>query len=359
MKRIAVPQATPLLAMLLLVIGASYACGQTLGPNLVLNPSFEEMDTCPWTPGMETWDGQFGGSISPPPTHWVNPTPASPDYYTSCANPDLGMSVPYSTLATFQFPRTGNAYVAIGTALWADTAANGSEYGYREYVQGRFSEPLEIGKVYRISFWVNRSSVCIVAMKGLAAALSEQPIHHPSDLYPWVITNPQLRSDEFITDTTDWVEVHTLWEATQPMEYITIGFFDTLCTNRIDVASIEECDSSSIICNWASYYFIDDVSVAAYDTVLVSQPETIGGTRASYYYVPNIITPNGDGIADELRPMGAGGYTLKIYDVNGNLISVTTNRGYAPSDNTPQGVYYYILASDRGLIKSGAFLIQR
>lgn len=63
--------------------------------------------------------------------------------------------------------------------------------------------------------------------------------------------------------------------------------------------------------------------------------------------VPNVFTPNGDGINDLFHPYGALGvknYTLWIYDRWGNLLTSTQN-GWDGTD-APEGVYYYILEGE-------------
>ncbi|HTF03498.1 MAG TPA: hypothetical protein VK826_05705, partial [Bacteroidia bacterium] len=66
--------------------------------NLVMNPSFEQIDTCPYNADQvhfaSPWNGLF-----------------TPDYYNACSTG--GNSVPYNTTG-YQFAHSGNAYVGLG-----------------------------------------------------------------------------------------------------------------------------------------------------------------------------------------------------------------------------------------------------
>ncbi|MGQ9864000.1 MAG: gliding motility-associated C-terminal domain-containing protein [Bacteroidia bacterium] len=63
--------------------------------------------------------------------------------------------------------------------------------------------------------------------------------------------------------------------------------------------------------------------------------------------IPNVFTPNGDGINDLFHPYGVLGirnYTLWIYDRWGNLLT-STQTGWDGRD-APEGVYYYVLEGE-------------
>ncbi|MGP8217253.1 MAG: PKD domain-containing protein, partial [Bacteroidia bacterium] len=85
----------------------------------------------------------------------------------------------------------------------------------------------------------------------------------------------------------------------------------------------------------------------SYETIIVD----VGCSTS--YIVPNVFTPNGDGINDNflIKAYGYASYSIEIYDRWGVLI-YQTNTPYAPWDgrnmsgnDMPDGVYYYIIKS--------------
>jgi hypothetical protein len=108
--------------------------------NLVLNPGFEDFSTCP------NFIDQMNRA-----THWGKPTPGTPDYFNSCTSfPSI--STPTNGFGD-QEAFDGEAYA--GLVTYVDTMVYGGFANYREYIQGKLSEPLQAGKFYAISFQVS------------------------------------------------------------------------------------------------------------------------------------------------------------------------------------------------------------
>ena len=70
------------------------------------------------------------------------------------------------------------------------------------------------------------------------------------------------------------------------------------------------------------------------DTIV--PPDTVTGV-----FIPNVITPNGDGINDFFQPSGDfESYTLHVIDRNGRQV-FSGNSSWRPTSNIPEGVYFY------------------
>src|SRR5687767_1873782 len=109
--------------------------------NLVPNPSFEINSGCPGWPQISLATG------------WVNPTPASPDYFNSCDTANT-YGVPNNTQG-FQIARTGSAYAGI-----ISYTSSG-----REYIQTELFDTLESGRWYCVSYFISLSEQSAYATK--------------------------------------------------------------------------------------------------------------------------------------------------------------------------------------------------
>ena len=118
-----------------------YSFNICFSQNLVPNPSFEIISSCP------TSEGQINYA-----TPWFSPTfyasiPMS-DEFDTCEPqwPNGAIGVPLNGKG-YQFPRTGNAYA--GIYVFADY-----EQG-REYISVKLISPIVAGKKYCIGFYVS------------------------------------------------------------------------------------------------------------------------------------------------------------------------------------------------------------
>lgn len=194
--------------------------------NLVLNPSLEDLITCP---GF----GQFDSIYV---SHWTKPSWGSTDYYhDSCAGIE-----PVS-----QAPNGGSAYFGIIAYNY------GTEY--REYATGRLSSPLDTGAVYVVKFYVSLNDGYIQAVNEMGAFLSaEAPGPYANSLH--IPVTPQIQNTSgVLSSITSWMLVSGIYTAAGGEQYITIGNFnDDPSTTITQVGNIG---------SYGAYYFVDDVSV--------------------------------------------------------------------------------------------------
>jgi hypothetical protein len=118
-------------------------------------------------------------------------------------------------------------------------------------------EPLSIGEVYSLSFWVNRGFDGEIAEQiscstnGLGAMLKTEFTSTANPILP--TNNPIAFEDEIISDTVSWNLLEFQFQADSAYQYLLIGnFFDDNNT-QFELEAGNQCHG---------YYFIDDVYLA-------------------------------------------------------------------------------------------------
>lgn len=214
--------------------------GQSQQKNLVLNPGFEQYIKCPVS-HVQTEPRRF---LAP---DWTYPTQGSPDYFHRCSTGDAGVP---NNFAGVSEPHSGDAYV--GAIL------SGTEDEYREYIQGRLSAPLEKGKKYCVSFWVELASMSRFAVDQVSLKFydSEQKSEIKTALggIPDIVNQPGL----FLDNTNEWKRICSVYIARGGEDYFIIGNFrnyentNYVVTNK-NVKNLRD--------KTYAYYYFDDVSV--------------------------------------------------------------------------------------------------
>ncbi len=285
--------------------------------NLVLNPSFEE------------YESLFCGIVSSQAMmpeilkHWTLPTFGTSDVFstqipTSCAN--------HATSSTFwlskgsQMPRTGTSMA--GYILYAQESS-GSHPNAREYLQVPLSEPLVPGQRYFTGMWVSLADSSRVAINNLGMYFSDTFVNEPtSSVLPFV---PQVNETRVIKNKEEWVLVQGVFVAQSPARYLIIGNFYDAASTTAEV--VREKGNTFF---YRAYYFVDDVFVEPL-------PELV---------VPNIFTPNGDGLNDSFHIKGLTTdlWKLQVYNRWGK--QVYHSDGYSNDWDgwgLVEGVYFYML----------------
>lgn len=333
-----------------------YVLSQPL--NLVANPSFEQKIFCP------TSQDQFVNNV----IDWMKTTNTTPDIFDVCNNSLNGnYGVPNNSRGVMT-PKSGDSYAGIITH-WLDQP----DPQWKEYLQTTVN--LEIGITYDIGFWAVLSSQSGWSTKGLGILISgnqilnqsTNPITFDNNLH----LNSQISGDRIISTNT-WQKISFKYKATfSGLHYLIIGDFNP---------NNEPEPTSNVNNDGFSYYFIDDVSVSAEGCCpenivikdrIISTPQTIAATNTvtvgpnvqisvgntvnivagneidilpgfdseenldafigacpkenqlkSVNPFPNVITPNGDGINDELcmYVKGATNYIIQILNRFGRTV---------------------------------------
>jgi hypothetical protein len=230
--------------------------------NIVSNPSFEEHTQCPENISSiylaVPWTNTGGGS--------------TPDYFHSCCPPEI---VPPDTFPRvglpdnvfgFQHAHTGESY----TGIYVYNGPNQEEL--REYLQVELAQPIYAGVRYRVSFYVSLADKFQHAVGTLGAYFTNAPVINDD----WGVyeVEPQIESDGdmVFNDKENWILIEDTFNSRYGGErYMLIGNF------RIDSESnVTFVDSGATNTHNRSYYYIDDVSVIALDSIpnSIAEPAT-------------------------------------------------------------------------------------
>jgi gliding motility-associated-like protein len=300
----------------LFVCETLYSQAQTGLYNIVPNPDFELYDTCPDNAS------QLNKCIG-----WYSPTLSTPDYFNNCCELASIVSIP-SNHAGFQYPNSGNGYAGI-FAYW-----NGVEpCDYREYIQARLNQPLEKDKSYYLEFYVSLSKGYSDALKKIGALFTTFPISR-NDECPFFASPQVVNTSGYLTDTLNWMKISGTFKADGGEEYITIGDFESTTNDDLLIILPDSITFGSHVI----YYYIDGISF----TDAVSNIE-----------IPNVFTPNNDGINDffEFKCTSIANFNLIIYNRWGCIVYETNDvfkywNGEDKNGNkNPDGVYYYIVSA--------------
>lgn len=259
--------------------------------NLVLNPSFEITTDCPLGPGQldlaTNWDDANGNAD----------TCSSPDLYAGCSWAIGGVNSPAALLG-FQPSRTGTHHAGIITyeAVALLGCASLFSNNYREYIQGTLSQPLEAGKTYCVSFYINLANNAKWGTDDIGVYLSSTNTQHdfcnqPGNL-PLI---PQLEyTGPPLLDTANWTELQWNYIATGGEQYFIIGNFKNNANTTVVDAN---CGSFLPY----MYYYIDDVRIeeipASLDSVYIQGDTLIcqgGQVTLSVVGASDVIWANGD-----------------------------------------------------------------
>lgn len=168
-----------------IILGMGWGISYTQ-PNLILNPSVEDTDTCP--------DGGTGNFYYI--QDWFTSNSASPDYFNIC-NTSSMISVPQNIFG-FQYPKDGDAYFGL---LFINITGV-----YREGVQGKFSEKLQKGRKYCFEFHTARANLYAYAIEEFGIHLSKDTIYStfPSNN---ISLNPYFPVKiDYLDDTLNWTK---------------------------------------------------------------------------------------------------------------------------------------------------------
>ncbi len=302
--------------------------------NLVYNGDFELYSSCPTsisTPGNIQMTKCIG---------WVNPTDATPDYYNVCNNMTGNVGIPYNQTG-FQFAKSGNGYMGIIPFEY-----DGVTYWY-EYIQGVLTQTLKQNKYYSVSFYVVLADgYADVALRNIGAYFSSNSFTVTGSQKLNLV--PQIKNTNYLSDTLNWVKVEGFFKALGSESVITIGYFDDIINDTLRINNIPPSGVSS-------YYYIDGVEV-------IENVDSISNCKIN---IPNVFTPNGDGINDVLR-VNTCNMIVKtiIYNRWGNLVFETENLNHfwdgrsSSGEECNDGTYFYVLQTKEEIFKGFVQLVR-
>lgn len=317
--------------------------------NLVPNGSFEEYNWCPYQDQVNGVDAFYINACK----YWTMPTSGTSDYFNSCSiqtDPSFGnylFSVPENYIG-HQYARTGDAYAGL---VFAQSSEGGNQEN-SEYIQVKLKTQLEAGKFYRLQFYVNNSCLCIASQptcpNSIGALFTSNELNINN--YAIIPQTPQFQSDLnlFFCDTAFWYELNHIFQATGNENYMIIGVFTPMPITKVFDYDWNLLDLAD------RYYFIDDVSLTEIDYMSM-----IDGK------IPNIFTPNGDGINDYFIFDNSLVYAKSLTILNrwGNIVfqsdSIFLWDGLQNGKECADGVYYYIIEVGNDFKVNGFLTLMR
>ena len=294
--------------LLSLQFAITFFCSLCLyGQNLVLNPSFETVNTANLKCSWYLTNTEFTNAIS----NWTMPTGGSTDIFHSSLATSCFCS-PFSTDASSpgtQAPRTGNSMSAVFVY------GSGGCTPYREYLQGALSSPLVPGQQYCIEFYVSLADLSTYACNNLGVYFTTAPFYN-SSMCVYSAT-PQVNYIGIITNKTAWTLISLSFTPTQAFTHFTIGnFYSDAATSTTNVGGTKT----------QTRYFLDDVDIHLCNTmtVTVNSPTICAGQTATLNATSNLAGTN------FTWSTGATGATINV--------SPTTTTSYTVTGTASGGV---------------------
>jgi gliding motility-associated-like protein len=283
--------------------------------NLVSNGSFERMEHC--SSGAADLDGLIDVDA---------PTLGSSDIYSeSCGTAPI-----YFYNHTYKAKDGGN-FMGFGGSVALPIV-------YREYIQFKLNSPLEKDKFYEIGGYFKFAISMGTCFDCVEFHLSENQVFIDTACnYPFTADYTCVGKGKMYCDSINWEKITGYFSAKGGEQYLIIGCFK-------EDGKFSYIDYTSYI---GFYYYVD--------SVYICKPNL-------YAEMPNIITPNNDGINDMLEPVNLlpnlFHYKMRIYNRWGNEVYCNDKPwdGTFMNKKCSSGIYYYVIEyfrnTDATLIKT-------
>lgn len=316
-----------------LVVLGCMLCMATLrceAQNLVPNPGFEEVDSCP------QWPLVLNYSPGARPTHWYTCS-ESPEYFNACVDTMVGVP---SNLVAYQPAFEGQAYSGMYTYV-----SNGE---VREMIGVELTSPLDSGETYYVSFRANAAFGGEIHWP--TRATNNMGVLFTMHADEWLFGAPPFGFRDFahvysvavINDTVGWTLVSGFFMADSAYRYLVLGnhFRDSLTT-------VEVLDPDTIQGSYNAYTFVDDVCVSP-------DPEGCPLVNGLHETGPQevVIAPNPAEDAIEVFVDARGG-PMHVMDLAGRLVFASrapvNGRLSIDVSSWPSGMYVLIFGQGRGV----------
>lgn len=327
-------------AALCTALGLLLALPRCEAQNLVPNPSFEVMDSCPVSIGFN--DGAR-------PQFW-NRWDQSPEYFHACAGGlggvDTLWDVPWNGF-TWQYAHDGDAYVGMG--LYTDD-------DFRELVGAPLIEPLVVGQTYHVSYWVNLATegnywetrwAC--NNQGVLFTMDEHIWSGQTGALPEFATRnyAQVNNPTIITDTAGWTLLSGSFVADSAYQYIVLGnFFSDALTDTLHFTSGLSA---------AAYYLYDAICVSPMPGEC---PTATGLPEQGQETLVVRVWGGGQWLQVDGSNVGSTGW---VYDAGGRLVAqfALNTSTTQPIGHWPEGVYVLRVQGRTGSVRHEKFVVMR
>ena len=285
--------------------------------NLVPNHSFEDTVSCPiGTAQFNTVDV------------WFNPTSGSPDYYNRCFGElppgAVGPGIPANDWG-YQEAQDGDAYAGLLTYAIPDI----NHSIFREYIAIELTDELDLDKEYYWCMYVSLTDSVEYYSNNIGIALTKELVTDYS--IPYVLLDLPVYGnwESPVSDYVNWTKIGGVFTAEGNEKFLYIGNF--FSDDETELVKFQDNDRGGP----SAAYFIDNVYLGIHPCIEPSLE------------IPNVFTPNGDGINDLYRTKDEGLLNKEMTILNrwGNV--VFEGKGIEGWDGTTQdgkecieGVYF-------------------
>lgn len=164
---------------------------------------------------------------------------------------------------------------------------------YREYLEVKLTEKLQIGKTINIEFWVRKEREAKLVTNNLGCFLSEEKVYN--EIENQLKKDPHYNHTEVINQgETKWTKISTTLKVDKAYEYLIIGnFFNNESTI---IEDYENYIGNAYIPPYA-YYLIDDVKLwyegtEPFSQAIAKAPKPVKKIIAEKVYVEDVIVEN-------------------------------------------------------------------
>jgi hypothetical protein len=330
-----------------LIIGLPfYSCSQEEQENLVINPGFEEIDTCMASINIFDWNSNNIDFM----TGWHNfYMVGSPGYFSTCPSQYSNSlpTIPYNTFNnSFQSIRkNGNNHFFAGlfnaNSLDFQNITN-SDVLFKETLTGSFTKSLTKGTYY-FQFYINFNVAdenVTVATDALDLVLFREKKLLDAPQSPF-ITNSDIvwsnKSGNFLFDTLNWVKVSGCFSAEGGENYFSLGSF----RDDIRLKFFGPVDNSIY---YEANYLFDDFLIYQCDTCCPDQYPV-----EDYITVNNNLITQGETATFETFLNEGHTANLYLFDSAGRIVYQAKLNGTDNSHQIPYnlaaGVYHYAMVT--------------
>jgi OOP family OmpA-OmpF porin len=220
------------------------------GQNLVPNPSFEEVVDCPQSFSTSKNDFKVPG--------WSSPTQGTPDHFHVCSWGEA--DVPFNWAGSAN-ARTGKAYA--GMYVWNKRDDGKS---YREYIQCELAERLTAGEEYILEFYFKLAPNSVHTSNRMGLTLASVPVNLSHDQLIELTPALSVEKDTAVTtETGGWERARVVYKAVGDERYLILGNFYSNAVTKSTRLPFRIGKNSML--THSAYYYIDDVSVRAVDSL--------------------------------------------------------------------------------------------
>lgn len=284
--------------------------------NLIPNPSFEDTVSCP-----------IGISDMAACKYWFNPlSNSTSDYFNACYPSTLGLSVNVpNNFPGYQLARTGNAYCGFTMALPSSLYP----FIYAEYISVQIDTQLIIGQAYEFKMYLNLADFSEYYTNSIGVLFTNNTYIPSSLSNTGISATPQLMNvtNNFISDTVNWIEFKQTFKADSSYQFLTIGNFQDYSNTTLITTGLTTGHSYP-------YFYIDDVSLnpvaATFDTICMGDSLSLISQGGSLFSWANSLNPNviisTDSIFIVSPTINTTYYDYSNNDTINHVVSVTTNQ---------------------------------